>query len=316
MGNQSSPITNVVLKSPSVWVSPWVGAVGPGAGPGNGPALGLAAFSAGLRLVSPSLSPSSWLGPSGPVLGRGMAQPSGSRPFLLACGWSFFLSRRWRSWRAAGEARPVSPRAALVGWPSVCQPCSLGWGGCFSAAADPDHHPYFGRSAGCSRLRVPPSGCVLTPRRGAMTPPRRGAGSSPCARSLRRLAGGLAVSLVLFLVVSALPRALILLGSCLSALPRVLLLCGGFATSPFGLQRLARWSAAGPVARCSPFLLGPQLPKFPALAVGQGRAVAAIMAALFFGYARRFRPPATHRCRRCGWESFRLTHPHGGHVTI
>ena len=51
---------------------------------------------------------------------------------------------------------------------------------------------------------------------------------------------------------------------------------------PCGLQRLARWSAAGPVARGSPFLSGPQLPEFPATPYGRGRAVAAASGRIAF----------------------------------
>ena len=56
----------------------------------------------------------------------------------------------------------------------------------------------------------------------------------------------------------------------------------GSCHQPCGLQRLARWSAAGPVARGSPFLSGPQLPEFPATPYGRGRAVAAASGRIAF----------------------------------
>ena len=96
----------------------WGGAVAAWAGCCESPPPAAARPSASLRVVSPSVS------------------------LCLGVG-------RWPRGRAAVKARPLRPRAPLLACGLLRR---------LSSSSCPDRHPFLGRSAGCSRLRVPPSG--------------------------------------------------------------------------------------------------------------------------------------------------------------
>lgn len=164
-----------------------------------------------------------------------------------------------------------------------------------------------------------------------MPPPRlwRGFGSLRTESAAARVV--LVVGSWFLLVVSALPRALILLGFCLSALPSVLIVWRVLATSPAGCSDWRASRPRGPLPAALRSSRGPNSPSSPPRPTGAAERSRPQAAALLFGSARRsetalasavgirdrrFQSPAPRGCHPRRWEPFKLASPHGGQTTI